>query len=157
MSVINLAGESQIVGNGDNSMKFFFFVVFIFGTLWSCNLIYPPKNILTEADITSIEANSDTSVLVKIGILVKSTAETCELSLFRDTVPPDYGIGHPLNVPIGVKYNCEFEKNYDIVVGGLLKNKKYYYQIQSSGTFDIGGPNQYLSKKVGTLKEYTIH
>jgi hypothetical protein len=122
---------------------------------WSCNLIDPQKNILTQAEITGIEPHSDTSVLVKVSILIKSNAETCDLKLFWYSLHPDSTVDHADHMIIGIPLSCAYKKNYDLIAGGMIKNKKYYFQLISSGTFDIGGPNQSLYKK-GTLTKYTM-
>jgi hypothetical protein len=122
---------------------------------WSCNLIDPQKNILTQAAITGIEAHSDTSVLVKVSILIKSNAETCDLKLFWYSFHPDSTVDHADHMIIGTPLSCAYEKNYDLIAGGMIRNKKYYFQLHSSGTFDIGGPNQSLYKR-GALTEYTM-
>jgi hypothetical protein len=135
--------------------SFYFLVVAVAIVSWSCYIFDHQKNILTEAEITRIESHSDTSVLVKVSILIKSNAETCDLKLFWYTLHPDSTVDDANHLIIGKPLSCAYEKNYNLIAGGMIRNKKYYFQLYNSGTFDIGGPNQSLYK-MGTLTEYTM-
>ncbi len=135
--------------------RIWFFVVMVGIILFgSCDDLKKHPIINTSAEITSIEQQSDTSVLVDIHVLRKSTAWSCYFKLLVDTT------SYITSLPSSKRWhlisnNCNLEKKYELVVGGLKKNVKYYYRLFSYGTFDLGGPNQDSSDFTGKEWEYT--
>lgn len=121
---------------------------------WSCDYFGPPDIQHSKAEITDIGHHSDTSVLITIEVLKNSNAYRCWFDLCKDTIPIVRFLPSPGKLQV-ISQDCNLEKNYEIIVGGLKKEVTYYFQMHTRGSFHIEGQN-YSALLIGKQWEYTI-
>ena len=145
-----------------NSILFIVSVVLlvISFSLASCDF-FDDKIQLPEGKITDIDHASDSSVLVRVVVTKKSNAdESCFFQLLVDTIsysPNTYNDYSFKSYKSYLLSNvCNLDQDYHLTVTGLVKHKKYYFQLYASGGFNIG---KIVNKRdvVGPGVDYTIN
>lgn len=120
-------------------------------------LLHEPRDFYSaQAEITSIEKASDTSVLVHIEVLNYGNADICRLSIYFDTIAIERGPTLRSREITQYVSDCRLDKTYTIVVAGLSKGQKYFFQLFQHGSWYSNGITSNIGRFIGSQQEFTI-
>lgn len=122
-----------------------------------CQLFYEPRNFYSaQAEITSIEKASDTSVLVDIKVLNYGNADACRLSIYFDTIPIQRGPTLSSQIITGFISDCRLDRTYTITVSPFSKGQKYFFQLFQDGRWNSNGITSRIGRFIGSQQEFII-
>jgi hypothetical protein len=126
----------------------------LFLLIISCGWFGPPVFHDIKANITSIEKESDTSVVVKFEVYSSGDADDCHFWVVHDTQP---GFSYRRHLIKRSHYKCDVGGLTEVSISGIVRGQKYYYQLGEWGNWDVSGQTSSRVVTIGDQKEYVLN